>query len=701
MKLCFFLHFSKKTSEIYFISMKKNSFKRYTITAALPYANGPIHIGHLAGVYIPADVFARYLRKKEKEVLFICGSDEHGVAISLKAKKEGLSPQELIDKYHHILKNSLERFNISFDHYSRTSSEIHHNTSKDFFSKLYTQNDFIEKTSEQYYDESQGEFLADRYILGTCPKCKFEEAYGDQCEKCGSSLSPDELLLPRSALSGEKPILKKTTHWYLPLDKYEEFLKKWILEGKKNSWKNNVYGQVKSWLQEGLKPRAVTRDLDWGVEVPLPGAKGKVLYVWFDAPIGYISATKEWAKEKGKDWELYWKNNETSLIHFIGKDNIVFHCIIFPAMLKAHGEYILPENVPANEFLNLEGKKISTSRNWAIWLDEYLKDFPEKEDILRYCLIANMPENKDHNFSWKDFQHHANSELVGILGNFINRTFVLTQKYAKEEVPVINRNKLNKEDLEILEEIKKYPALIGNWIENYHFRDALMEFINLARLGNKYLAQREPWKIPIEKVEEIHCILYVSLQIAGMITQMAEPFLPMTSKKLFKMLNLDPRSWEEITKGEILKGGHLLGKSKLLFEKISNESIDKQLEKLYTSSAEISKREMLPEITFDDFNQIKLCVGTIKEAEKILSTKKLLKLKIDIGSEIRTIVSGIAEHFLLNELTGKQVVVVTNLAKKKIQGVESQGMILLAEGKDGNLTFISPEKNLENGTPIS
>lgn len=560
--------------------MSKNT-QRYTVTAALPYANGPVHIGHLAGVYVPADIFVRYLRRKGKNVIFICGSDEHGVPITIRSKKEGINPQESVDKYHFIIKEHFEKFGISFDNYSRTSSKIHHKTATNFFKRLNEQAVFIKETSEQYYDEHAQQFLADRYILGHCPRCDNENAYGDQCEKCGSSLSPEELIHPRSTLSGQTPVLKKTKHWYLPLDRYQDFLKKWILEGHKDDWKTNVYGQVKSWLDEGLKPRSVTRDLNWGIPVPLDGAEGKVLYVWFDAPIGYLSSTIEWATHQGKDWKPYWKDSDTTLIHFIGKDNIVFHCIIFPVMLKAHGGYILPENVPANEFLNLENEKISTSRNWAVWLHEFLEDFPGHQDALRYILTVKMPETKDNNFSWKDFQTRINSELIAILGNFIHRSLVLTQKYHQGRVP--DPGVLSEKDQEILSQIKNYPDQIGCLIEDYHFRDSLTAFMNLARLGNKYLTEEAPWEIYSNHHKRVGRILYVSLQIAGMLFQLAEPFLPDTAQKLSKMLHLSPYPWDKLQELEILSPGHILGQPILLFEKIEDSKIQKQLKKLEAS----------------------------------------------------------------------------------------------------------------------
>lgn len=682
--------------------MGKN-IQRYTITAALPYANGPVHIGHLAGVYVPADIFVRYLRRKGKEVIFICGSDEHGVPITIRAQKEGISPQEAVDKYHFMIKEHFEKFGISFDNYSRTSAEIHHKTAADFFKKLNEESTFIEKTSEQYYDEHARQFLADRYILGQCPRCSNENAYGDQCEKCGTSLSPEELIQPRSALSGYPPILKKTKHWYLPLDRYQEFLKEWILEEHKYDWKNNVYRQVKSWLDEGLKPRAVTRDLNWGIPVPLEGAEGKVLYVWFDAPIGYISSTIEWAERQGKNWEYYWKDKNTALIHFIGKDNIVFHCIIFPAMLKAYGGYILPENVPANEFLNLENKKISTSRNWAVWLHEFLEDFPGQQDALRYILTINMPENKDNNFSWKDFQTRFNSELVAIMGNFIHRSLMLSEKYYQGKTP--QAGTLTKKDKEILSQIKKYLVQIGHLIENYHFRHALTTFMNLARLGNKYLSDEAPWKIHSDQPERVQSILYVSLQIAGMLSQLAEPFLPQTAEKLFRMLNLSPLPWNELEQKEIVPPGHILGQPVLLFEKIEDPAIEKQLKKLETNKSQSSPNQeveniSISTISFEDFAKTEMRIGTILRAEKVPKADRLLKLQVDIGTEVCTIVSGIAESFSPKQLIGKQVSVVTNLTPRKIRGIESKGMLLLAEKIDGSLAFLIPEKKVENGTVI-
>lgn len=678
--------------------------KRYTLTAALPYANGPLHIGHLAGVYIPADIFARYLRSKKKEVVFICGSDEHGVPVTLRAKKEGISPQEVVDKYHSIIKESLEKFGISFDHYSRTSSKTHYKVASDFFKTLYQKNVFIEEVSQQYYDEKASEFLADRYILGTCPSCQNPNAYGDQCEKCGSTLSPKELIEPRSALSGDRPILKSTKHWYLPLDRYEDFLKQWILKEHKTDWKTNVYGQSKSWIEEGLKARAVTRDLKWGIPVPVQGAEGKVLYVWFDAPIGYISSTIEWAERQGKNWESYWKDKESSLIHFIGKDNIVFHSIIFPVMLKAHGEYILPQNIPANEFLNLENEKISTSRNWAVWLHEYLEDFPNQQDVLRYVLTANMPENKDNNFSWKDFQTHNNSELVGILGNFINRINVLTKKYFFKKVPV--PASFNQKDQELIKKLREFPDRIGKSIEQYRFREALSELMKIARIGNKYLADEMPWKTHDESPERTSTVMYVSLQIAGMLTHLSEPFLPKVSEKLVKMFKLSAVPWDELQDLELLKPGHLLGETELLFEKIENSVIDKQRKKLVKDFVDPKKADFDQEkdshfISFEEFSKVELCTGTIIEAEKIARSDRLLKLEVDTKAQIRTIVSGIAGSFSAEQVIGKQVTVVANLKPRKIRGIESNGMLLMTENSDKKLVFVAPEEKVDNGTPIS
>ncbi|MCP4910951.1 MAG: methionine--tRNA ligase [Bacteroidetes bacterium] len=677
-------------------------FKRYTITSALPYANGPIHIGHLAGVYVPADIYARYLRMNDMDVLFIGGSDEHGVPITIKARQLGVSPQDIVDKYHNIIKKSFEEFGISFDVYSRTSNPIHHKTASEFFKKLYDDGKFIEKTNEQYYDEENKQFLADRYITGTCPHCGNENAYGDQCENCGTSLSPLELINPKSALSGNIPVLKETKHWYLPLDNYEEWLSEWIIKGHKNDWKPNVYGQVKSWIDQGLKPRAVTRDLDWGVKVPVKDAEGKVLYVWFDAPIGYISAAKEWSEKTGKDWKPYWKDKESKMLHFIGKDNIVFHCIIFPAMLKAEGSFILPENVPANEFLNLENNKISTSRNWAVWLHEYLEDFPGKQDVLRYVLTANAPETKDNDFTWKDFQARNNNELLAVFGNFVNRTLVLTQKYYDGIVP--DCSDFGNISKETLDEIAKFPQLIGSSIERYRFREALNELMNLARLGNKYLTDMEPWKLAKSDPEKVKEIMVVSLQIVTNLAILSEPFLPFTSKKLSNLLNISEYKWKEAGSADILKAGHKINKPELLFERIEDSTIEQQVQKLMDTKLDaqeqLSANPAKSEIEFDDFMKMDIRTGTILEAEKVAKTKKLLKLVVDTGIDKRTVVSGIAEYYDAEKIVGKKVSILVNLAPRKLRGVESQGMILMAEDTDGKLCFVSPVDDVQNGSEI-
>jgi len=677
--------------------------KRYLVTSALPYANGPVHIGHLAGAYLPADIYVRYLRLKGEDVIFICGSDEHGVPITLRARKEGVTPQQVVDKYHSIIKESFKEFGISFDIYHRTSEKVHHETAQEFFTTLYDKKVLSEDESEQYYDEEAKMFLADRYITGTCPNCGNENAYGDQCERCGKSLSPRELINPHSQLSGKTPVLKKTKHWYLPLDKMQsEWLQKWI-ESKKDEWKINVYGQCKSWLDQGLQPRAVTRDLDWGVKVPLPGTDGKVLYVWFDAPIGYISATKALTK----DWKKYWQDKDTQLIHFIGKDNIVFHCIIFPAMLKAHGEYILPENVPANEFLNLEGDKISTSRNWAVWLDEYLKDFPDKKDELRFVLTSIAPETKDSEFTWKDFQARVNNELVAIFGNFVNRTLVLTQKYCDGKIP--QHGEATAKEKECITAIKEAKKKISECIEQFRFREALSELINLSRTGNKFLAETEPWKIADENLERVKTILYMALEITAYLAGLSEPFLPDTSKKIFAMLNISKPDWKNL-EGKILVPGNALGKVELLFPKIEDEEIEKQIQKLLAtknmneSQPEISNQQTAmsqkPEIAFDDFTKMDIRVGTILEAEKVEGADKLLKLKIDTGIDQRIVVSGIALSYKPEEIIGRQVSILVNLQPRKIKGILSQGMILMAENSKGELSFVSPEKNSPNGSPI-
>ena len=675
-----------------------SKFKRHLITSALPYANGPLHIGHLAGVYIPSDIYTRYLRMKGEDVISICGSDEHGVPITLKARNEGVTPQEIVDRYHAINKKAFEDLGIAFDIYSRTSNKIHYETASEFFLKLYNKGEFIEKTSEQYYDEEAGCFLADRYIMGTCPYCGNENAYGDQCEKCGNSLSPSDLINPHSTISGSKPVLKETLHWYLPLDKYEPWLKKWILEDHKE-WKANVYGQCKSWLDQGLQPRAVSRDLEWGVPVPVKNAEGKVLYVWFDAPIGYISATKELTP----DWEKYWKDKETRMIHFIGKDNIVFHCIIFPAMLKAEGTFILPDNVPANEFLNLEGDKISTSRNWAVWLHEYLTDFPGKQDVLRYSLCASAPETKDNDFTWKEFQARNNNELVAILGNFVNRTLVLTNNYYKGETPA--RAKLDEYDESVLKEIGTLKSNVEANIDSFRFKEALKEAINLARLGNKYLADTEPWKVIKTDPEKVKTIMNISLQITANLTILLEPFLPFSMEKLRGWLNLGKKAWQEAGNQDLLLPGHKIGKPSLLFEKIEDEDIKRQIDKLMASKElnDLSSEITIPSkdlISFDDFSKIDIRTATVLEAEKVPKTTKLLKLKIDTGLDVRTIVSGIAEYFDPQSLIGKQISVVANLEPRKIRGIESKGMILMAEDKDGKLVLVSPTDKVSNGSTI-
>jgi methionyl-tRNA synthetase len=679
-------------------------FERYTITSALPYANGPIHIGHLAGVYIPADIYARYLRLNEKDVLFIGGSDEHGVPITIKAKKEGVKPQDIVDKFHGIIKESFKELGISFDIYSRTSSATHHETASAFFKKLYEDGKFVEQTSEQYYDTENQQFLADRYITGTCPHCGYEKAYGDQCESCGTSLNATDLINPKSALSGNIPQLKETKHWYLPLNDYEPWLKEWIVEGHKNDWRPNVYGQCKSWIDNGLHPRAVTRDLDWGVKVPIVGADGKVLYVWFDAPIGYISASREWAQKTGKDWEKYWKDDSSKLIHFIGKDNIVFHCIIFPAMLKAEGSYILPDNVPANEFLNLENDKISTSRNWAVWLHEYLEDFPGKQDVLRYVLTANAPETKDNDFTWKDFQAKNNNELLAIFGNFVNRTLVLTQKYYQGKVPA--KGELTDLDQQTLAELSSSPEKIGKSIENYRFREAINELMNLARLGNKYLTETEPWKIVKTNPKRVETILNIALQISASLALVSEPFLPFSSAKLKEMLLLpDSLLWKDSGNAKLLSPDTILPKPSLLFERIEDEAVNAQVQKLLdTKKANELEDKVVtpvkPNISFDDFSQLDIRVGTILEAEKVAKTKKLLKLKVDTGIDQRTVVSGIAEFYTPEDIIGKQVSILLNLEPKKLRGIESQGMILMAENADGTLQFVSPFSTVKNGSEI-
>ncbi len=685
-----------------------NKPKRYTITAALPYTNGPIHIGHLAGVYVPADIYARFLRGTGNDVAYICGSDEHGVAIPMRAKKEGVSPQDIIDKYHGIIKNSFADFGISFDNYSRTSAEVHHKTASDFFQKLYKDGEFIEEVTEQLYDEEANQYLADRFVIGTCPKCGNEESYGDQCEKCGTSHNATDLINPKSAITGNVPTLKETKHWFLPLDKHEDFLREWILEGHKNDWKPNVLGQVKSWIDDGLRPRAVTRDLDWGIPVPVEGADGKVLYVWFDAPIGYISSTKEWAEREGKNWEDYWKKDDTKLVHFIGKDNIVFHCIIFPAMLKAYGNYILPENVPANEFLNLEGNKLSTSKNWAVWLHEYLEEFPGQQDVLRYTLTANAPENKDNDFTWKDFQAKNNNELVAVFGNFINRVVVLTNKYYNGVIPT--PADFTDIDQDVLDQLKEFPNSIAKSIERYRFREASQEMMNLARLGNKYLADEEPWKVIKQDEERVKTIMYVALQIAAGLAVLCEPFLPFTSSKLKNILNVNTpeadNKWTDISEKDVLlAANHQINKGELLFAKIEDKTIQVQLDKLEATKKanEAANKEVEPQketIQFDDFTKMDIRVGTIIEAEKVAKTKKLLKLTVDVGIDTRTIVSGIAESFKPEDIIGQQVTVLCNLAPRKLRGVESQGMILMTDTPEGKLAFMEPKGKVINGSQV-
>ena len=680
--------------------------KRYTITAALPYTNGPIHIGHLAGVYVPSDIYARYLRLQGKDVAFICGSDEHGVAISMKAKKEGITPQQVIDKYDGIIRQSFIDFGISFDNYSRTSSKIHHDTAQEFFRKLYDNGDFIEEVTEQLYDAKADQFLADRFVTGTCPKCDNPEAYGDQCEKCGSTLNATDLINPKSTITGETPILKSTKHWFLPLDRYQDFLTQWILVDHAKDWKVNVLGQVKSWLDDGLKPRAVTRDLDWGIDVPVEGAEGKKLYVWFDAPIGYISATKEWAAREGKKWEDYWKSSDTKLVHFIGKDNIVFHCIIFPAMLKAEGTYILPDNVPANEFLNLEGNKLSTSKNWAVWLHEYLQDFPNQQDVLRYALTANAPETKDNDFTWKDFQARNNNELAAVFGNFINRVVVLTNKYYNGIVP--SPNELTEVDQQTLAELKAYPAVISSSIERYRFREAQGELMNVARLGNKYLADEEPWKMVKTDPARVQTQMYIALQIASFLATLCEPFMPFTSKKLTKILNIEVNNWNlEFEDWNVTKPGHQIGEAEILFAQIEDAEIQKQIDKLEATKTSNAMENKVIEpqkatATFEDFSKLDLRVGTILEAEKMPKANKLLVLKVDTGLDVRTIVSGIAEHFSPEEVIGKRVTVLVNLAPRALRGLESEGMILMTNNAEGKLVFVNPDVDgVENGALIS
>ncbi|GAB0157257.1 methionine--tRNA ligase [Chryseobacterium sp. Alg-005] len=673
---------------------------RKMITAALPYANGPVHIGHLAGVYIPADVYARFQRRLGKDVAFICGSDEHGIPITIRAKKEGVTPQDIVDKYHEIIKKSFADLGISFDEYSRTTSRKHYETSQDFFKTLYEKGKFTEEVSEQYFDEQAGEFLADRYIVGTCPNCGNENAYGDQCEKCGSTLSPSELINPKSMLSGNVPVLKATKNWYLPLNEYESFLNEWIIEGHKDDWKPNVYGQVKSWLNDGLKPRAMTRDLNWGVPVPLPGAEGKVLYVWFDAPIGYISFTKEWAEKNGKDWKDYWQSEESDLVHFIGKDNIVFHCIIFPSMMKAHGDYIMPKNVPAFEFLNLENDKISTSRNWAVWAHEYVEEFPGQQDVLRYALLSSAPETKDNNFTWKDFQTKNNSELVNKFGNFINRVISFTNKNFEGKIPagVLDNESKNA--------IKTAIEKVSYHLEKYEFRNALNSFMELVDYGNLYLQNAAPWKTIKEDINVAGHAIFVGAQIAAVIAQLCEPFMPFSAEKLFDYFNIEKKNWEDLQNSEIqIEAGHKIENAPLLFTPIEDDVIEAQIQKLEQTKQNNKKTNpnatpMKEQINFDDFTKIDLRTATITEAEKVEKADKLLKLTVDTGVDVRTVVSGIAESFTPEEVIGKQVMILLNLAPRKIRGIESQGMLLLTTKSDGKLSFVTPDDQVENGIEI-
>jgi methionyl-tRNA synthetase len=678
--------------------MKK--YSRYLITSALPYANGPIHIGHLAGVYIPADIYVRYLRGRGRDVVWVCGSDEHGVPITIKARKEGVTPQQIVDRYNEIIKRSFAELGVSFDIYSRTSSPTHAQTASQFFRTLYDKGEFIESTSQQYFDPEAGIFLADRYIVGTCPKCGADGAYGDQCEKCGSSLAATELINPHSTVTGATPVMRDTKHWYLPLDKHEEFLRQWILEEHKE-WKPNVYGQCKSWLDGGLQPRAVSRDLDWGIPVPVEGAEGKVLYVWFDAPIGYISATRELLPET---WESYWKRDDTKMVHFIGKDNIVFHCIMFPAMLKAHGDYILPDNVPANEFLNLEGDKISTSRNWAVWLNEYLEDLPGKQDVLRYVLCANAPETKDNDFTWKDFQARNNNELVAVLGNFVNRALVLNSKYYGGAAPAAGE--LTDYDRQTLAELPLLKKAIEDNIEHYHFREALKEAMNLARLGNKYLADTEPWKVVKTDPERVKTIMNIALQITANLAIAVEPFMPFTAEKIVRMLGCDKFGWDSLGRADLVEAGHTVGEVELLFEKIEDSVVDAQIAKLEASRAAnqaaepVAVEEQKPHVSFDEWERMDIRIGTVLTAEKVAKTKKLMKLTIDTGIDTREIVSGIAEYFTPEELVGRQVTVLVNLEPRELKGTLSRGMVLMTEGADGKYVLVTPTEQVPNGKTV-
>ncbi len=678
--------------------MSKKEYKRYLVTSALPYANGPVHIGHLAGVYVPSDIYVRYLRLRGRDVVWVCGSDEHGVPITIKARKEGVTPQDVVDKYNDIIKRSFEGLGISFDIYSRTTSPTHYKTASEFFRTLYDKGVFSEATSQQYYDEEAKTFLADRYIMGTCPHCQAEGAYGDQCEKCGSTLNPTDLINPKSMISGSAPVMKETTHWYLPLDKYEPALREWILEGHKE-WKSNVYGQCKSWMDLGLQPRAVSRDLNWGIPVPVEGAEGKVLYVWFDAPIGYISATKDLTP----DWEKYWKSEDTKMVHFIGKDNIVFHCIVFPSMLMAHGGYILPENVPANEFLNLEGDKISTSRNWAVWLNEYLEDMPGKQDVLRYVLCANAPETKDNDFTWKDYQARNNNELVAVLGNFVNRALVLTHKYYGGVVP--EAGELSDYDREILAELPRIKTALEEAIENYRFREALKEAMNIARLGNKYLADTEPWKVVKTDPERVKTILNVALQIVANTTVAIEPFMPFSAEKLLRMLAVEKIDWEMLGRTDLIAAGHTISTPELLFEKIEDEVIERQIKKLQDTKKanEAANAEVEPQkesVTFEQFGKMDIRVSTVVAAEKVAKTKKLLKLTVDTGIDTRTIVSGIAEYYTPEELVGRQILVLVNLLPRELKGITSEGMILMSSDATGKLTLLAPTDKVPNGSQV-
>ena len=683
--------------------MSAKSFKRTLVTAALPYANGPVHIGHLAGVYLPADVYVRYKRLAGEEVLFICGSDEHGVPVTIRAKKEGITVQQLVDKYDQIIKESFADFGVSFDMYSRTSNATHHETASAFFKKMFDAGQFIEQTTEQFFDEKAQQFLADRYIQGTCPNCGFENAYGDQCENCGSTLSPAELINPHSMLSGEPPVLKATKHWYLPLDQYEPWLREWILENHKE-WKPNVYGQCKSWIEQGLKPRAVTRDLDWGVKLPVPNTEGKVLYVWFDAPIGYISSTKDWAVREGKDWEIWWKDEETRLLHFIGKDNIVFHCIIFPVMLHSHGGYIVPDNVPANEFLNLEGQKISTSRNWAVWLNEFLIDLPNRQDALRYTLISCSPETKDNDFTWKEFQARNNNELADILGNFVNRAVVLTHKYFDGKVPPVHL--FGNPENDLVDVLRSAPRLVAENLENFKFRQALVEMMILARAGNKYLAETEPWKLIKTEPQRVETILHLALQTCGVLAQLMEPFLPFSAKKLRNILPELGNKWPDNQSFLQMKVGSIIGSAEILFSKITDEEVQAQLDKLEKAKQEnaLANYKASPQksdVTFDDFGKIDIRVATIIAAESVPKTKKLLKLTLDTGIDTRTVVSGIAEYFQPENIINQQVLLLANLAPREIKGITSQGMILMAQDADGKLVFTQPSDAVRNGSMVS